>query len=58
MGGGMFWMEGIVSWGYELCPCMSEGSPVWRAGEEEAEAILGPTEDLEVDFCLVSCGGC
>ena len=28
------------------------------AGEEEADAILGPTEDLDADFCLASVGGC
>ena len=37
---------------------MSEGSPVCSAGDEEAEAILGPTEERDADFCRVSCGGC
>jgi hypothetical protein len=37
---------------------MSDGIPVCMAGDEEAEAIFGPTEDLEADFCLVSIGGC
>ena len=28
------------------------------AGDDEAEAILGPTEDRDADFCLESAGGC
>lgn len=33
---------------------MPEGSPVCKAGEDEADAILGPTEDRDADFCRVS----
>lgn len=36
---------------------MSDGMPVCMAGDDEAEAIFGPTEDRDADFCLVSCGG-
>lgn len=47
-------MDGIVSWGYECWTWISEGMPDGIAGDEEAEAILGPTEDRELDFCRVS----
>jgi hypothetical protein len=36
---------------------MSLGWPLGMAGEEEADAILGPTEEREADF-LASAGGC
>ena len=48
----------IVSWGYGCCPCMSDGIPDCMAGDDEAEAILGPTDDRDADFCRVSIGGC
>ena len=54
----MFWMDGIVIWEYGCCECMSDGCPLEMAGEDDAEAILGPTEDLDADFCRVSVGGC
>jgi len=50
-------MDGIVR-GYGGCPCMSDGIPVCKAGDEDAEAIFGPTEDRDADFCRVSGGGC
>lgn len=58
IGGAMFWIDGIVNCGYPCCPWMSDGKPVCIAGDDEADAIFGPIDDREDDFCLVSCGGC
>ena len=57
-GGAMFWMGGIANGGYGWCCCISDGWPLGIAGEDEADAILGPVEALDGTLARGSGGGC
>lgn len=47
-----------IARGYGCCPCMSDDIPDGIAGDDDAEATLGSTDDRDADSFLVSMGRC
>jgi hypothetical protein len=54
IGGAIVCIEGTAICGYPCCPWISEGIPFCMAGDDEADANLGPTDEREADLCFVS----
>jgi len=51
-------IDGIARGGYCWCGGMSEGCPLAMAGDEEADAILGPVDARDDVLDRASVGGC